>query len=391
MTDLRVADRLRAAGLVEPRYDGAHLGLVLPAVADALGIDLGSEGASARRTLGLGRVERAVVVLVDGLGRRNLAERAGHAPFLRSLLRADDVGLVTGFPTTTTTSLGLFGTGRPGGRTGLVGYSVRNPATGELGNFVRWEGVPDSASWQLEPPVLGRVAAAGGAVTSVGPARFAGSGLTRAVLAGGRYEAVDPLEERADAALRALREPGLVYLYWGEVDKVGHARGWQSADWGAALEQLDAELARLARSLPRGTTMVVTADHGMIDVDPGARIDLADLPELAAGVEMLGGEPRAPHVYLREPQDVAQAAERWWEAVGDAGVVLTRDEAVAAGWFGPVAEHVLSAIGDLVVATSGRVTVVDSVRGAPGLLQMVGVHGSLTPHELELPFLRVDA
>lgn len=386
-----IAARVRAAGLVAPRYDGAHLGLVLPGLAAALGVDLGGAGSRARRELGLTRSERVVVVLVDGLGRRNLAERAGHAPFLRSLLADDDTGLVTGFPTTTTTSLGLFGTGRPGGRTGLVGYSIRNPETGGLGNFVRWEGVPDPAGWQREESVLGRIAAAGVPVTSIGPARFAGSGLTQAALAGGRYEPVEGLELRADAALRALREPGLVYLYWGEVDKVGHAAGWQSGAWGAALESADAELARLARGLPAGTSMLVTADHGMVDVDPTARVDLGELPSLAADVEMLGGEPRAPHVYLRPGVAADAAARRWTDALGDAGVVLTRDEVIAAGWLGDVVEHVAPAIGDLVIAMTGRATVVDSVQGPAGLGRMVGVHGSLTPHEVEIPLLRTGA
>ena len=380
---------LLAAGLIPPRYDANHLGLVLPALADALGAGRGAADAAARRALGLGTTRRAVVVLVDGLGRHNLADRAGHAPFLRRLLADDDVGLVTGFPTTTTTSLGLFGTGAPGGRTGLVGYSARNPGTGELGNFVRWEGTPDPDEWQREPGVLDHIVGAGVPVTSVGPARFAGSGLTRAVLPGGRYEAVEDLAGRVDAALRAARDPGLVYLYWGDVDKIGHKVGWRSAAWGAALEETDAELSRLARLLPRETSLVVTADHGMIDVDLSARIDLAAEPEIAADVALLGGEPRALHVYLRPGADPVAAQAGWREMLGGAGVVVTRDEVRAAGWLGEIAAHVEPAVGDLVVATTGRATVVDSAGSKPGLLAMVGVHGSLTPHEVELPLLRV--
>jgi len=386
-----LAEQLRGAGLHVPTEARAHLGLVLPAVADALGAGRGPHDAAARKVLGLEPAARVVVVLVDGLGARNLSERSGHAPFLRRLLAADDAGLVCGFPSTTTTSLGLFGTGRPGGRTGLVGYAVRNPATGELGNFVRWEGVPAPEDWQHEPSLLAQVAGAGVAVTSIGAVRFAGSGLTRAVLDGGRYVAVEPLADRVDAALAALRSPGLVYLYWGEVDRVGHQLGARSAEWGAALEETDAEIARLARSVPAGTELIVTADHGMVDVDPAARVDLARHGMLERDVEVLGGEPRAPHVYLREGVDPARARDAWREVIGTAGIVATRAEAVEAGWFGEVAPHVGPAIGDLVVATTGRASIVDSARGKPGLLTMVGVHGSLTPVEVELPFLRVSA
>lgn len=386
-----LAARLTAAGLRAPRFDGAHLGLVLPAVADALGAGTGPEDAGARRTLGLEPKERAVVVLVDGLGRGNLAELAGHAPFLRARLAERPAGIVTGFPTTTASALGLFGTGRSGGRTGLVGYAARNPATGGLGNFVRWEGTPPPEEWQREPSLLGELESRGVRVTSVGPRRFAGSGLTSAVFRGGAYVPVEGLAARVDAALDALRTPGLVYLYWGELDKIGHQLGWRSAQWGAALETLDAELARLARSLPRGTNLVVTADHGMVDVDLSRRFDLADHPALAADVALLGGEPRAVHVYVREGVDGEGVAARWRTELAGHAVVATRSEVVDDGWFGEVVSRVLPTVGDLVVVARDRATVVDSASATPGLLAMVGVHGSLTALELEVPFLTVAA
>src|SRR5690606_6616602 len=144
-------------------------------------------------------------------------------------------------------------------------------------------------------------------------------------------------------------------------------------------------------SVPAGTELIVTADHGMVDVDPAARVDLARHEVLARDVEVLGGEPRAPHVYLRAGVDPVRARDAWREVLGTAGVVATPAEGRQARGVRGVAPHVRPAIGDLVVATTGRATIVDSVGGKPGLLTMVGVHGSLTPVEVELPFLRVSA
>ena len=75
---------------------------------------------------------RAVVVLVDGLGYDLLRQRSGHAPFLRGLLPAAR-RLAAGFPSTTATSMGSFGTGLPPGAHGLVGYEVLVPGEGEPG------------------------------------------------------------------------------------------------------------------------------------------------------------------------------------------------------------------------------------------------------------------
>jgi hypothetical protein len=370
---------------VAPGGDARSITHVLPALGDALGVAVPG-GAAARSLLGLPDARRVCVVLVDGLGHLNLAERGGHAPFLRSLLAGSEP-LVTTFPSTTATAVAAFGTGRGPGTTAMLGYTVRVPATGRLGNLVSWTDMPPAAQWQPHPTVFERFAAAGVAVTSVGPARFQGSGLTAAALRGATYAPAESLTQRVDGVLRALREPGLAYLYWHDVDKTGHHHGWGSWQWGEALTELDGELARLARSLPRDTLLVVTADHGMVDVDPARRRDVATDPVLGAGVATTGGEPRALHLHVTPGTDPGDVAARWRDALADDAVVRTRDEAVAAGWFGPVDARVLPVVGDVVVATTGAATVVDSRTQTPASIALPGVHGSMTAREMLVPLL----
>lgn len=372
-----------------PTHDAASLAGVLPAVLAGLGVDVttgtGITGSVARATLGLPRAQRAVVVLVDGLGSANLIERAGHAPFLRSLL-PDARHLTTVFPSTTAAAIGSFGTGTAPGRTGLLGYTQLNPGTGTLANMVSWEGAPAPTELQRETPIFATAAAAGIAVTSVGPAKFEGSGMTVAALRGSRYHRAESLADRVAATVRLLARPGLVYLYWGDVDKTGHHLGCGSAEWGAELEQVDRELAGLARSAPRGTLLALTADHGMIDVD-AQRWDVATTPALAAGVRLVGGEPRACHVYVEPGQREAVAA-RWAQTLGDAALVLPGEAAVAHGLFGPaVRAGAVAAVGDVVVALRGRATVVDSRTQTAASLALIGVHGSLTEPEVRVPLL----
>ena len=390
---------LSAAGLRAPQYGGDCLDGVLPAALGALGVAFGAgdgrDAEGARTHFGVPRTDRVCVVLVDGLGHNLLTERAGHAPFLRGRL-ADTRVLTAGFPSTTAASIGLFGTGRSSGRTGLAGYTVRNPSTGRLANLVSWEGLDAAPAWQREPSLVRVAADAGVAVTSVGPARFAGSGLTVAALGGGAYVSAESLDERVDATLAALRRPGLVYLYWGDVDKVGHHAGWRSPEWGDALSEVDRGLATLARRLPGGAVLLVTADHGQVDVDPAAIVDVAHRPALAAGVELVAGEPRAAHVYLSDASVDATAVvvERWRAELGDMALIATRDEAIAAGWFGEVAPHVRPVLGDLVVAalgTGGAGTggVGDSRTQTAASLRLRGMHGSLTPGEMLVPLVEV--
>jgi hypothetical protein len=374
-------------GLLAPRYDDAGLAAVLPSAAASLGVP----GYAGRAPIELAPAGRAVVVLVDGLGYELVRRRGGHAPFLRSLLPAA-YRLTSGFPSTTATSMATFGTGAPPGAHGLLGYEVLVPGEDRLVNELSWEDGPDPLAWQPVETVFEAAERAGVAVTRVGPAFFDGSGLTRAAVRGGRFIAAESLEARVDATLAALRRDrqALVYLYWGDLDKVGHVHGCQSWEWGDELEAIDAEVARLVRSVPDDTAVLVTADHGMVDAPHALRIDLAHDDELAEGVRHVGGEARALQLYCEEGA-AADVAQTWYERVGERAWIRTREQAVAQGWFGQVHERNVARIGDLVVAMRENFAIVDSRRARPQLLALVGLHGSLTPEECAVPLFHIAA
>nr|WP_255633426.1 nucleotide pyrophosphatase/phosphodiesterase family protein [Demequina sp. TTPB684] len=378
--------RLRAAGLELPDYGGRELGAVLSGSLAAIGAGhaVAHRDAEAdRERLGIPHSRHVVVVLLDGLGHYQLEARRGHAPFLRSI----ESGVVTaGFPTTTAASLSLFGTGLPAGQTGMSGYTARNPRTGQLANLISWEGAYRAEEWQPMPSLLAEADREGFPVTTLGKRTFAGSGLTHAVLRGGQFVGAEHLADRIDVALAVAQKPGVSYCYWGEIDAAGHAKGWQSNQWVAALEDADRELRRLAGNLPADAVMVVTADHGMVDVPGAPRWDVGQTAALAQDVELVAGEPRALHLHV-DPSHVASVAARWQDVLGHDAVVMTRDEAETAGLFGPISLEVKERIGDVVVAMAGRATVVDSRAQSARSMALVGMHGSLTPEELHVPLL----
>ncbi len=335
-----------------------------------------------------------VVVLVDGLGETLLARRSGHAPFLRSL-RWDDSGqvhqgvLTSGFPSTTATSMAMFGTGRLPGAHGLVGLDVLDPARDVLFSELAWDPLVDPHTWQPGRTVFEEVADAGLDVVRIGPSFFDGSGLTEAAMRGGRFVAAAALQARVDAAVEVVRRPGtraLVYLYWGEVDKVGHVHGCESWQWGEELASADLLLGRLVERVGPDTLVVVTADHGMVDVPFADRLDVAHEPGLAAGVRHVGGEPRGLHLYC-QPGAAADVVAAWSERCGPRMQMLLRDDAVRAGWFGPVAPWVLPRIGDVVGSATDAFAVVDSRTARAQTLRLVGLHGARTPQEQLVPLL----
>lgn len=368
-----------------PGYGRSSVAEVLTSAAAALKVP------GFANTLELPAAQRVCVVMVDGLGRSLLKQRAGHAPYLRSLLDAGRT-LTAAFPTTTAASLASLGTGLPPGQHGMVGYDVLDPDQDKVVNMLgNWDPGVDPRRWQPFPTVLEQ-AAEHVPVTTVSLPRFADSAMTRAALRGGTHAPGTGIHARVQAAAESLASEKrmLMYFYFNELDKTGHRYGAQSPEWGGALEELDSALKRFTARLPPHTLVVLTADHGMVDTAPADRIDFSADPALVDGVRHTAGDPRMVQLYL-EPDAPAGTLERlaasWQQSMGNKAWILTRDQAVAAGLFGPVREEILPRIGDLLVAAREPVAFFDTRQASPSALQMVGQHGSLTRAEREVPLL----
>ena len=359
-----------------PRYDDASLAQVLPAALAAL---TGSDN-----SFGLPQAEAVCLLLVDGLGLDALNEP--EAAPLRELASVRD-SIDAGFPATTAVSLATLGTGSPPGTHGIVGYAVALPDRSGLHQHLRWSQPVDPEAWQPVPTVFDRAVASGVAVTTVSKAQFAGSGLTRAALRGGVFRGADQPAARIAATVAALdRGPALVYDYISDLDYAGHGFGPRSPAWRSALADVAAEVTELAGRLPTGAMLLVTGDHGMVNVSERDRVDLEAVPQLGQDVVLIGGEPRARHIYCADGRADA-VAEVWAEVLGDRAWVRTKTQAITAGWFGPEVSHdAAQRIGDVVVAARGNYALC-LPRAEPNETNLAGMHGSLTAVEQQVPLL----
>jgi hypothetical protein len=336
--------------------------------------------------LGLPPVRRACLLVVDGLGWDLLRTHRSVAPFLTGLLETG-CWLTAGFPSTTVTSLGSLGTGRTPGQHGLLGYQVRVPASGQLLNALRWDKAVDPIRWQPGSTIFERAAAAGIGAFRVAAGAFRHSGLSTAAMRGADYHAADTPGALVAASAAALASVprGLVMVYTGDLDSTGHGWGCTSPAWRYQLGHVDRLAEQLAGALPAETALHITADHGMVDVPPSRRADADAIPALREGVAVLGGEPRARHVYAA-PGAAADVLAAWRATLGDSAWTVSRDEAIAAGWFGPVDGDAADRIGDVVAASRGPSAVVATV-AEPRESRLIGMHGSLTPSEQRVPLL----
>jgi len=365
---------------------------VLPALLAALGVpaELGVPGE--RAALEVPDARSACLLLIDGLGWHLLRDHATDAPFLATLAEGTEP-LSVGFPATTATSITSLGTGRAPGEHGVTGYTFLAPS-GAVLNALTWcsqagvdlrgTAVPEQV--QPHDTVLQRAAAAGLDVRVVTSPLHQGSGLTRAALRGGEFRSAHALGDLATGVLAGVAGRGFCYAYHGDLDLMGHLYGPGSLPWRLQLQLVDRLVATIAERLPGGALLAVVADHGMVALtDP---VDADADERLRAGVGALAGDVRARHVHA-VPGAAADVLATWREVLGPRAQVLAREEAIAAGWFGPtVADAVRERIGDVVVAARRGAGVIRRI-AEPQESAMIGHHGSLTDAEQLVPFLLV--
>lgn len=338
--------------------------------------------------------ERIALVLIDAFGRAFLERHAEH-PLLQ---RMEITPLESQFPTTTTAHLTTLYTTLPIGDHGLYEWNVYEPIVDAVIlplPFVRARredgpiGLPPS-HLVPGPTLFERLAAADVACTALQPAPIARSRYGDAALRGAKVVPFDGLEEGSRLLAAALAAPGFAYLYWDGVDFTGHAAGPSSAEFDeaarGALDMIDAAI----RDAPAGTRLLVTADHGQVDVDP-ARVDALDAlwPELTEHLRRdWRGRPLPPagsardcflHVARGRAREVAAALADRLEERAEVRLV---DELVAEGLFGTAGPRLRARLADVcVLPAPGRMAWLAAFPGPERHFR--GHHGGLTAAERE--------
>lgn len=362
---------------VLPDFGGRCLTSVVPAL---LGQVHGERGAALPDWFPAPvRGARQVVLLVlDGLGAEQLAARRPLAP----LLAEGEHSIITSVaPSTTATALTSLATGLPPAVHGTVGYRVA--IDGDVLNVLQWRlGGHDARrtvpprSFQpfpafpgdgKRPPVVSR--------SDYKATGFTASHLGDADLHGWHTPAGLVVEVRR---LVAAGEP-FVYAYYDGIDRTAHACGLDE-HYDAELGAVDRLVGDVLGVLPADTALVVTADHGQVEV--GASVEILE-GDVMDGVVLLSGEGRFRWLHVRPGalEDVAAAAR---ERFGHLAWVRTREAVVDEGWLGgePVPE-VAARLGDVVLVPFAPTAFLDPAD--TGEQRLVCRHGSLTTDEMLVP------
>ena len=222
----------------------------------------------------------------------------------------------------------------------------------------------------------------GESVPVVSRAELEGTAFTEAHLRGSRpfgWRSASSIPVVVEQLLRA-GEP-FVYAYYDGIDKIAHERGF-GPFYDAELRMADRLVADLLAVLPPGAVLLVTADHGQVQV--GERI-VAPHADVLRLVRHQSGEGRFRWLHARPgAHEELLAAAR--ELHGDVAWVHSRAELIEAGWFGAVVSPPVAVrYGDVALVPHAPVSFHDPADSGP--FPLICRHGSLTSAEMLVPLL----
>ncbi len=322
--------------------------------------------------------DQVVLLVLDGLGWNQLDARRRLAPTISGL---EGGSITTVAPSTTAAALTSISTGLPPGSHGIVGYRMN--VEGDVLNVLRWQAAGRDARASIPPDkVQTHDAFAGQRPPVVTRAEFRDTGFTLAHLDRTRIAGWRVTSTLVTEVAQLLRrgEP-FVYAYYEGIDKVAHEYGLGEF-YDAELHTVDALVADILDVLPAGAVLVVTSDHGQVDVGPNI---ITPAPEVMSHVDLQSGEGRFRWLHAR-PGHARHLLEAATEHHSDTGWVVSLDQVVDEHWLGPVVvESARRMLGDVALVARDAVSYHDPADGGP--FELVARHGSVTADEMLVPLL----
>jgi len=359
-------------GLVLPDYNGACISGIVPALVDP------SSSWPAWIPEVAADAEQVVLLVLDGIGWNQLVDRRHLAPTMAAMVGGPITSVA---PSTTATALTSISTGVAPGLHGIMGY--RMVVGREVLNVLRWSANGRDARSSIPPESLQTYDAFEGQRPPViTRAEFRDSGFTRAHLEKTRlvgWRVASTLVAEISFALQ--RNEPFVYAYYDGIDKIAHEFGLDR-HYDAEFGFVDRLVADVLEVLPPGAVLVVTSDHGQVDVGDDV---VAPDAAVMSHVDVQSGEGRFRWLHAR-PGHARALFDAALAHHGDRSWVVTVDQVIDEGWFGPtVTDGARSRLGD--VALVAREALAFSDPADSGAFPLRARHGSLTADEMFVPLL----
>lgn len=361
------------------------------------------------------RYQKVILLFLDGFGWRFFEQFRDELPFLNRILQHGVASqLTTQFPSTTAVHTTTLYTGLPVGESGIPEWYYYEPLVDRviaplLFSFHGDEGRETMAQAGVDPKqvfprsrLYPALAAAGVHSYCFQQESYAHSSFSQTVCEGATTMAYRTVPEAIATLGELLHNPERAYyvLYVDSIDAISHRYGPGSPQTAAEIKALFLALEALlypAIAPRQDTLLLVSADHGQIDIDPEKMIDLSQqCPHLGAwirrnaeGTPLIAcGGPRNAFVHVQAGA-IAPAQAYLQAQLQDRAQVYPTDELIEQGFLGQAGDRLRARLGDLILLPHRSVTIRWQPEETRNPRALLGHHGGLTRDEMEIPLLAI--
>ncbi|HKT21284.1 MAG TPA: alkaline phosphatase family protein [Nitrososphaerales archaeon] len=357
-------------------------------------------------------IENVIVMLCDGFGYNEWQRQVDHGFFGALAARGSVRPITPVFPSTTSANLTSLATGLTPQEHGLPEWYVYMQEVGEIVITLPFVKVGDSGRDTLVGTMNPRSLFDGSTIyqrmkkagirstsfTSRALAHTAYSNMSRAGSRVSGYSTASDLSVSLRTFVERARGTNYIYVYWSYVDTIEHIYGPGTDEAlveGSLISHALQEgfLAKLDRNAAKKTMVVVTADHGQLQVDSSKTLYTNRFSKMAKNFQKNSegksirpwGSARDTFMLLEEEKLDETTAYLQKKLKGVASVIKT-DDAISAGLFGvnKPTKKFRRRVGNLMVLPHGNKTVwyryVEENK-----LNVGGHHGGLTEPEMTIP------
>ena len=380
----------------KPQYDGNSIVNLMSTITQRFGKNHSYPELESLRSDDLEEYDNVILLVLDGLGWNWLKHR--KESFLYDKMTSK---MTSTFPPTTACANMTFFAGYPSQQTGLINWFFNAKETGSMIEILpfrsRHSKTPNSLKddgFDVEDFITVESlyegfetdvfhVGDGPIITSEISSYFLQDSTT---IASGGYEDVLEDVEKIENG----KSDSYIHAYIPTLDMKGHEFGVESEEFEEAFESIDALLEDLSESLGENTKMIVTSDHGMIDVPEEKRINLEDLDVKQHLATIPGGIGRVRDFFVR-PGHTDAFEEKIEEEIGDKCHVFKGEELIEDNIYGhgDEAKTLRERVGDYVVIMKENWFLKDYLPSESRDDPHIGVHGGLSEKELYVPLIEI--
>lgn len=364
------------------------------------------------------KFDAAILFLIDGFGWEFFEGFQSKHPFLKRFEKEGVASKISSqFPSTTAAHITSINTGKEVSETGIYEWFYYEPVVDRMISPLLFSYAGDHESGSLlndgyHPAdifpfetIYQKLAKKGVKSIVMQQAGIAHSPYSKTLLAGAEIipfvHFTEGLDRLAEMCQKPFAEPTYIFVYFGDIDSMGHRHGITSPQFSDAVDfcwsSIENRFWQKVNPCPNKLAVMCTADHGMCPVDPKTTILLNKIcPELSNMIKKnRNGLPLVPagscrdffmHLEENHLQEAQALLERHLQGVAD---VVRVEELLSQNFFGskPVSQRLKDRIGNLVVLPYLNESVFWWFEKHRFEQHFYGAHGGLTPDEMESIFL----